>query len=411
MFILRQISSKLSSTFISMTIISLMLLIAIATMSAGLGFSKTLTAKNEKLLPCDGTIIFENTSKQSKKVSSQSANTMDYMNQKGLDLSKNIKGSSQFNLYSTKAIKYGDLLTAEDKEGVYGDFGDMAVSVMKLSDFNNQRKFLGQEPITLKDNEFTILSTVNVANDMFKNSMVEKVQAKMFGKTFTPVGKLIEDSLEVEMVGQTIGWVILPDQYVTDSDFKKDYTYLNYNYKDSGVNKEKADSKLYLDIEKKVWKAKDSKEDKAKQQIDLYSMLSKETVRTAQVGIKTIASFFIIYIGIIFLISCAAILALQQLSESTDNAERYKLLRKLGVEEKMMKHSLLAQMAIYFLVPLTVAIVHSAVAIRFSTKLLKLFGETGVAMNTLFVAAFVVLIYGGYFIATYIAGKGIIRES
>ena len=137
---------------------------------------------------------------------------------------------------------------------------------------------------------------------------------------------------------------------------------------------------------------------------------SRVDIRVAQVGIRVVASFFILYVGIIFLISCAAILALQQLSESSDNVERYQLLKKLGVEDKMMKSAIFRQVGVYFLVPLAIAVIHSAVAIRFTTKLFALLGETSVGNDILMVAIFLIVIYGGYFIATYIGSKNIIRE-
>ena len=48
----------------------------------------------------------------------------------------------------------------------------------------------------------------------------------------------------------------------------------------------------------------------------------------------TIVLFIGIYIGIVFLISSMAVLALQQLSEASDSISRYKSLKKLGVNIK-----------------------------------------------------------------------------
>lgn len=53
-------------------------------------------------------------------------------------------------------------------------------------------------------------------------------------------------------------------------------------------------------------------------------------------GMKLMISYFVIYVGIVFLITCAAILALQQLSEASDNTERYRLLRRLGTSGRMI---------------------------------------------------------------------------
>ena len=48
----------------------------------------------------------------------------------------------------------------------------------------------------------------------------------------------------------------------------------------------------------------------------------------------TMVAYLGIYLGIIFIITSAAVLALQQLSDSSDNIERYRLLKKIGVDRR-----------------------------------------------------------------------------
>lgn len=68
----------------------------------------------------------------------------------------------------------------------------------------------------------------------------------------------------------------------------------------------------------------------------------------ASIGITTIVTFIAIYLGIIFLIASVAILALKQLTESSDNKQRYTILRKIGCDEKMINKALFRQIAIFF---------------------------------------------------------------
>lgn len=109
--------------------------------------------------------------------------------------------------------------------------------------------------------------------------------------------------------------------------------------------------------------------------------------------------------GGIFLIVSAAVLALQQLSESTDNIERYNLLKKIGVDEKIINKSLLTQISIYFLMPLSLALIHSIAGLEFSKRIIILFGSISIMKNILIALAALVIIYGGYFIATYLGAK------
>lgn len=125
---------------------------------------------------------------------------------------------------------------------------------------------------------------------------------------------------------------------------------------------------------------------------------------------KLILSYIAVYLGLVFLIASAAILALQQLSESADNVERYALLRKIGVEEKMIRRSLFTQIAIYFLFPLALAIVHSIVGVSAVIQSLVALVKIDIGSQVLLVGGFLALIYGGYFLITYSSSLSVIRD-
>lgn len=139
--------------------------------------------------------------------------------------------------------------------------------------------------------------------------------------------------------------------------------------------------------------------------------LSKITNYEASKGLGSIVTFIGLYLGIIFLISSAAILALKQLSESSDNKSRYDILRKIGTDEKMINHALLKQIAIFYLVPLFLAIIHSIFGIIVAGKILQVFGKQDLLGSIIITAIFIIVIYGGYFIATYFGSKNIIKNN
>lgn len=66
--------------------------------------------------------------------------------------------------------------------------------------------------------------------------------------------------------------------------------------------------------------------------MELYGTMvnTKNNIIDSAVGIGAIGAFIGLYIGVILLISGAAILALKELSESADNVERFRMIRKLG---------------------------------------------------------------------------------
>ena len=121
-------------------------------------------------------------------------------------------------------------------------------------------------------------------------------------------------------------------------------------------------------------------------------------------------TFIGLYLGIIFLISSAALLALKELSESTDNIMRYSVLRKIGASNKQLNKALFRQIAIFFILPLLIAIIHSIFGIKFCTYILETFGREKMLASVSLTMLFLILIYGGYFLITYYCSKNIIKE-
>jgi putative ABC transport system permease protein len=120
--------------------------------------------------------------------------------------------------------------------------------------------------------------------------------------------------------------------------------------------------------------------------------------------------FLGLYIGLVFLIACGAILALKELSECIDSIGRYEMLRKIGAEENDISKSLLQQTGIFFLMPLILACIHSIFGMKFATYFLEIFGTEKMAVSIAATSGIILLIYGGYFLITYFCGKGIIKS-
>ena len=128
------------------------------------------------------------------------------------------------------------------------------------------------------------------------------------------------------------------------------------------------------------------------------------------IGIGAIFTFLGLYIGFIFLVSCGAILALKELSESADSMPRYTMLRKLGVEEKEISRSIFRQSGIFFLLPLLLACLHSYAGMRFAKIGLDLLVTDNYTKPVIFTAIILIAIYGGYFLLTFLGSKAIVKE-
>ena len=199
------------------------------------------------------------------------------------------------------------------------------------------------------------------------------------------------------------GIILLPDSANLKEEWKEQYLLVaNYN---SRNDKEKEEiEKIFADDNSTLL------QNLEKQGLVIDGM-TKISLIESSVGLSTIIVFIAIYLGIIFLIASAAILALKQLTESSDNKQRYTILRKIGCDEKMINKALFRQIGIFFGLPLILAIIHSIFGIQFAMTMMEGLASSEDLLPSI-VATVVIIgaIYGAYFIATYLGSKNIIKE-
>ena len=127
-------------------------------------------------------------------------------------------------------------------------------------------------------------------------------------------------------------------------------------------------------------------------------------------GLSALVTFIGLYLGIIFLISSSAILALKELSDSLDDKDKYEILRKIGTDEKTIYKAVFKQTLIFFLFPLVLALVHTIFGIKFCLILLESIGVADLSKGIITTILIIIFIYGGYFLITYLCNKNIIRS-
>ena len=77
----------------------------------------------------------------------------------------------------------------------------------------------------------------------------------------------------------------------------------------------------------------------------------------------------------------------------------------------MINRSIFVQIAIYFFLPLLLAIVHSIVGIQVVNNIVMVFGRASILTSSLITAGIIILIYGAYFLITYIGYKNICKTT
>ena len=167
-----------------------------------------------------------------------------------------------------------------------------------------------------------------------------------------------------------------------------------------------------LQPRRQVWSADYAGEDKMETENQLLQLVRPLNERLSvraetrlsiygdMMGNKILALFLGLYLGFTFLLAAAAVLALQQLSQAADNTGRYTVLRRLGAEEKQMKKSATQQVALAFLLPLALALVHSVVGMKAANDIIATAGRVDSAASSFVTAGVLLAVYGGYFLAT-----------
>lgn len=386
MFVAKQISSKINTTFISMSFICLMLFIAICTFSGGMGINSAINAEMKDLTQFDATIWNNNGMNIVKGLKDYNIDLKNYVDEYSSSVmhESNIKYSD---FLSTKAIK--------EEKSYYPITNDTNISVMKISDFNSVLKMLNKRTIDLKEDKYLAFSNVDDIMPKINESLEKGVKINLNGKNLTPQNNKVMNVTTANglMKGDILVFVV-NDNLVKN--LKINQSIVNFNLK----NKKKLES-----IEEKIREYNKKIKDK-----DIIHCMSKEEMISNSVGIGAIASYLGIYIGIIFLITASVVLAIQQLSESTDNIERYRLLKNIGVDKKIINKAIFMQVAMYFFIPLSLAIIHSVVGLKIASHIASIFGSSKIMQNIIITAVVTILIYGGYFIATYTGVKKNIND-
>ena len=141
-----------------------------------------------------------------------------------------------------------------------------------------------------------------------------------------------------------------------------------------------------------------------------YRYTEKNMLNGMYYGMGALMVFLCCYIGLIFLLICAAVLSLKQLTETADNIYRYGLLQKLGTDGNLLYNALFKQVAIFFIVPLVIAGIFSVFGIRKVTGIIEDFMNMHIAANLGITIVLFLIIYGGYFVATYLSCKQMLQE-
>ncbi|MBM7833784.1 FtsX-like permease family protein [Clostridium sardiniense] len=387
-FTLRQMNSKINTNFISMTVICLMLFLTISMLSVGVSFKKNNV---DSLAPYDASVSVY-ADKNSKLNLEQILEKRNFKIQNG----DNYEYVTTYNTNDP----ISDILDKYTNSNLANNLSNTPVSVMTLSDFNKLRKLSGQSAMKLNDNEVLVQSSLDILKSAVEGLIKSNNKIKLDGKEYVIANKeIITKTNSTNVASQVIFNLIVPDNFVKGLNANEYILDINY-----GKDNKEASEKYYSDFATSYMKNPNVD--------DGYLMMgTRILIQESMDSMTTMILYIALYIGVIFLISSAAILALQQLSEASDSAERYNSLRRIGAPNSMINKSIFIQTLAYFMLPLVLAIVHSVVGISVANDFISVFGKSSIVEAALLTMGGIIIIYGAYFIATYIGYKNIVKKS
>ena len=398
MFVMKQISSKINTTFVSLSFICLMLFLAICTFSGGLGINRAINADLKDLTKFDVTFW-----------SNSGENIENLLKEKNIDISNIAKEDSNMVMYDSE-VKYSDFLSKEGMTAMKNYFpvaNDNDILVIGENGYNNTLKLLGKEPVNLKENQYLAVGNI----DEMKKWVNESLENGNMDQMKKLVNKSSENGKKINISGKTLEPANKKYENINLYNFTMKGDILIFVVKDSLLEGLKPVSSRFNMMLKDNSNTKEELEAIRDQLVEsqVYSITKKEIYDNAA-GLGATMAYLGIYLGLIFIITSAVVLAIQQLTESTDNVERYRLLKEIGVDQKMINKAIFTQVGVYFMLPLSLAIVHSIVGLKISSTIVGVFGNASIMPNIIITAIIFVIIYGGYFLATYLGAKKNINE-
>ncbi|MGI6535158.1 MAG: FtsX-like permease family protein [Eggerthellaceae bacterium] len=416
-FTARQIASRVNTTCASLAVVSLVLFLALTSVTSGMAICTALNGQADRSAPVDATLSAVDLHGDLSDVDLVAA-----ARTAGVDL--NDAGTvAQVRVRQSKGLSGGavtmpamaDATGAEAPAGYENSYAsNPGLWVMSLSDFNAQRSLLGLEPVSLGKNEYLITSTMDSASDFYNKVLAAGYTFKGAGRTFHPAQATVVDDASAQLENSNnstnTGMLILPDDV---ADKLPVYDVLvKVRYSGSTEAGDRVLSSLQSDGDTITVGSDAFQSAVEAQNADAVPFVDTRTAAlSAGTGVTALIIYLALYIGFVLVVACAAIMAVQQLSSTSDSAGHYRTLHELGCPDRMIYRSVRTQSGLMFLAPLVVALAHSVCALAAVLKLVEIFGYVDLGQTAAFAVAIFIVAYGGYFAATYRAEHGMVRRA
>ena len=446
MFIVRQLAAKVNTVCFSMGVIAMLLFLAITSVTCGMSIANVMNENLERYNPVDVSQTYVYYTPDTLDYYKEYVNPSDVADRMVLadttvDLYPAWHGegkSADSNDETGKKVNIADVagehvqidsylsyplggsdpsVTPSEMCKTMGEklpkaFGGskpdaIGLFVTPASQYNKLRQMMGEEPVSIGRDQY--LLTCDMGGelvDLYTKYMAGGHALTLGGHTLKPAtDKSDEDTAAIanSAMGSNPGTVVVADELLSQLNLQPYSSSLLVNYK-QGMDTTEADESIKYTLLDNL--LVDGKEPGF-----WGAFITRSEMYTQAAQMNGLISYLAIYIGFVLVVACAAILSIQQLSNVADGSRSYRVLAQIGCDDRQIRHSVMAQQAVFFLFPLAVGLAHSFVALKVIIELVSIFGNMSIGGTVGLTCAIFLAAYGGYFLVTYLMSTGMVRAA
>lgn len=448
MFTVRQLAAKVNTVCFSMGVIAMLLFLAITSVTCGMSIANVMNENLERYNPVDvsqtyvyytldtldyykGYKGYVNPSEADRMVladttvdlypawhgKGKSANNNDETGKK-VDIADVAGEHVQIDSYlsypfggSNPSVTPSEMckIMGEKLPKAFGgsNADTMGLFVTPASQYNKLRQMMGEEPVHIGRDQY--LLTCDMGGelvDLYTKYMAGGHTLTLGGHELKPAtDKSDEDTAAIanSAMGSNPGTVVVADELLSQLNLQPYSSSLLVNYK-QGMDTTEADESIKYTVLDNL--LVDGKEPGS-----WGIFITRSEMYTQAAQMNGLISYLAIYIGFVLVVACAAILSIQQLSNVADGSRSYRVLAQIGCDDRQIRHSVMAQQAVFFLFPLAVGLAHSFVALKVIIELVSIFGNMSIGGTVGLTCAIFLAAYGGYFLVTYLMSAGMVQAA
>ena len=445
MFTVRQLAAKVNTVCFSMGVIAMLLFLAITSVTCGMSIANVMNENLERYNPVDvsQTYVYYtpdtldyykeyvNPSEADRMVLADT--TVDLYpawHGKGKSADNNDETGKKVNIAdvagehvqidsylsypfggSNPSVSAGEMCkTMGEKlpKAFGGSNADtMGLFVTPASQYNKLRQMMGEEPVSIGRDQYLLTCDMGgELGDLYTKYMAGGHTLTLGGHELKPAtDKSDKDTAAIanSAMGSNPGTVVVADELLSQLNLQPYSSSLLVNYK-QGMDTTEADESIKYTVLDNL--LVDGKEPGS-----WGIFITRSEMYTQAAQMNGMISYLAIYIGFVLVVACAAILSIQQLSNVADGSRSYRVLAQIGCDDRQIRHSVMAQQAVFFLFPLAVGLAHSFVALKVIIELVSIFGDMSIGGTVGLTCAIFLAAYGGYFLVTYLMSTGMVQAA